>query len=350
MTGGTTPDSFYTSAAAANAALGPISTTVSNLQFLIAPMAAGFIGGSSDSDPVGSLRLNPVSTKYRIRASPKGYEQTITTGTHLFNSLVETKSSADKFTMLSPPFINQLHHERAMADAREAADQAAEQHSSELAVLRALTATTPSEFVKLWAYAGTAIEPMLLNNLASEPVWGVSAPVQGKVDMFNCFGTNVRAGDEVGFIVKLEQPDFAEQANPHAPQPRNVLRIRGVASLGVPAHITTKTGVPAPRDMDSIRRGAVLKTAWRQTKYNPYAPAGQKYTTTVPAIAQQLGDMATSSLIVNMYEQGAYVRVGIVVDDVPKNPLPHDLLLAQTNIAAYNKLPRIGVRPNPLRR
>lgn len=340
-----TPAAFLASGLAAQSALGPptVPSASAALGMLPTRLGAATMGGFDEfSDQGGDDQITLISVPMRVRSfAGQPWHRTIAKGTHLFNSLVPATALDDKYTLVSPPVLNLLHQQAAYAEARIAAGESHDMSSGDYATLRRLTARTPSEFAEMWGYAGVAVEPSQGNEYASEPQWAVSAPGGGRVEMANIFGPAVKTGDVLSFVVRLETLNASDVTNPHAPQPINVLRVRGFASSGPLPRITTKTGPPRASDVDCVQRAVRLPTVWRKTKYDDSRPVGQKFVSEVA----DLGALVSSTLVIDLYEHGFVVRVGYASDPRPMNADPAQIEAAHVHVETYKRLPLIGVTP-----
>ena len=348
-----TPSTFQGSAQAALASLGPPTTTATNTtagSYLPSEVAGAMMGGFDElSDQSSNWQMNSIPVPMRIRAYPGAeYQKTITKGQHLFNSLVTTTADDNMYTQFSVCVLNILHQERAYLEARIEAGERAPSTGSPESVLRNLTAVTPSLFSEMWGYVGPAVEGSQFNSISSEPQWGVAAPGKGRVEMLNIFGSTenpVRQSDELGFIVRLETPQAGSSSNPHAPQPRNIVRIRGYSSHMHPHRMSSKTPVPDATDADSMRYGLRPRVVWRETQINRYAAPGQKFTSIDLMAENELGKLLQKTFEIDYYEHGYIVRVGFATDAFPPNATKDLVEAAHINIGSYQKLPIIGVVP-----
>ena len=307
-------------------------------------------------DMTSMMQNSPAVTHIRLRAWKKGgYQYTIAPGTHLFGSLVKAIQSPNKVTVATVPLINELLERRAYDEARaftfnigsnpnrftDVVDE-----SSQMATTYG--ADTPADLLDVWAFAGVAVEPGETNGLTNEPMWSFAMPSRGVVSMTNCFSENVQPADFLYFITSFVSNKNAVVGNEYTPQPRQVMKMRGWAGLGIPARNTniSKTDwKPNPNDADSMRMGVMKPLEWTEFKYNANAPPGSKWTTQQPM--QSIADGGVQKQIkLNLYEPGTIVCVGQVEGSAPRScPDPKQLANGLQNSTVYKSLPLISVVP-----
>lgn len=360
------PASFLAAAYAAQESLGPVSQSFSDLaaDLMKAPIAAAMMGGSDElSDQNSNWDMRPIPVPMRARAYPFcDWHRSFTKGAALFSSLKSTTAAADKHTLATIPMLNLFHEQRAYADARILADEEPEITRPQLAVVRALTARTPAEFAELWGYCGVAEEASSTNTSATEPLWSVDVGGAGRVEVANIFGPDVKEFDELSIVCRLETPVLEESAMPHAPQPINILRLRGRAVRGQAYRMTNREAfapmprVPpsegdlytapkpgAPGDVDCIAHKWPIKPVWREFAYDPDA---ESWTTT----ERSLGALVASTFNMDLYTHGFVVRIGYVTDQRPVNAKQELIDAAHFDIASYQKLPNVAIAPFVRRR
>lgn len=352
----TSPSDIMQNGMATLSALGPISQPYTDPAARVLPgeMAASIAYGVEANWDLASMQqVGPVIKKIRMRAWNQGsLQHTIDTGAHLFSSIVPSIASPDKVTVVTPPILNDLFRQRAEEDARAEAlgTNSIPGSHEELSVLQQFTPLAPSGFLQKWAYLGAAVEPGQSNGVAEEPLWGFAVPGLGEVKMANIFSENIQLGDYCYFIVNFKSTGM-QGANPYTPQPRQVLQITGCASKTIPCRNSSKDGVPRATDVDSIQQQVLVPREWRESKYNPLAPSGQKWTTEIKVPLNRDGASSAVSefiggkLKMDRYEPGVIICVGQVVEKTPRNPSAKLRALAHHNIGAYKELPLITVTP-----
>lgn len=356
----TSPDSMLTNGLASQRALGPVTVDYNNpvLQYAPPEFAASIKYGEDDiSDQSSNWQMGFAAAPLRMRSwLGWQFDKSFSLGSHVFNSLVKTSAGDDKISGATPAMLNILHLQRALLDARKAAGIDS-QISDQDKIVDVMTAFSPADFAEKWGYVGACVEPSQLNGTTNEPMWGVTAPGKGVVSMANCFGENVKLGDEVYFIVRFEEVEQKLVANSHTPQPKQVLRIRGYAVAGQPARNSSKTMEPTEYDADSIQKGVEVARHWTETYYDITAMPGERFKKRV-RIPLSAGEVTANRELVgeklkfNMLRQGYVIRVGIVVEPphATNNPSKELLEGSQYDNDKYMALPRIKVAPFVRRR
>lgn len=343
----TTPQTLFDAGRAARAAFGPVSQSVvvPGSSVLATPIANAIIGGREEVDgSTTAEQLDEITIKVRFRSWPSAYGMTYVHGMSAFACLKDTASRDDMTVCASMPLLNMLHRQRAYAEARALAGEEADVMQLSLGVLRNLTAQSPAEFAQLWAMFGELNEPSPSNTVATEQMWGVVVRGKGHSHVRNCFGLNVKLGDYLFFVCSLEPLPFNVD-NPHAPQPKSVLVVRGCSSTTMPARSTSKTATPNPGDVDTIQRDARIKLTWREPTYKKENPPLSRVVLEDKPANFGLGEQIGSIGRVDLYQNGFTMLVGIATDQLVKNPPADRLAAAQHSIEAYNLLPVIGITP-----
>ena len=338
-----TPASFMNAAIAGHAALGPVTRAFSDLaaDLIKSQIAEAMKGGSDElSDQSSNRMMNPIVVPMRARAYRyNDWQRSITKGACLFSSLVQSTASADKHTLATIPMLNLFHEQRAYADARVLVGEEPDMAMPQLAVVRAITAETPGQFAEMWGFCGVAVEPSGTNSMASEPLWSVGVEGAGRIEIANIFGTNVKLWDELSIVCRLEEPIVELSANPHAPQPRNILRLRARASRGRNMRMTSREAFsPMPSDADCIARNWPIKAVWRERNYDAQTMSW--------AVEEKgLGALVASRFNMDIYTNGFILRLGYVVDERPVNAIKELVDAAHVDMAAHAKLPNVGMVP-----
>jgi hypothetical protein len=341
--GFTTPASFQASAMAAQESLGPVTRAFSDLaaDLIKSQIAAAMVGGSDElSDQSSNRMMNPIVVPMRARANRyNDWHRSFTKGTCLFSSLVQSTAAADKHTLASIPMLNLWQEQLAYADARLLAKQEPDIGHPQLAVLRALTARTPGQFAEMWGFCGIAVEPSGNNATATEPLWSVGVEGAGRVEVANSFGHAVQMWDELSIVARLEEPIVEQSAQPHAPQPVNILRLKCHAGRGTRHRMTNRAALaPNVGDVDCIARNWPIKPVWRERAYNEQAARWDEN-------MRGLGALVASNFNMDLYTHGFVVRVGYVVDERPVSAVKELVDAAHVDMAAYARLPNIGIVP-----
>lgn len=306
-------------------------------------------------DMTSMMQNSPDAHHMRLRAWKKGgYQYTVAPGTHLFSSLVKAMQSLDKVTVATVPLINELLERRAYDEARAITFNVGTNpnrftdtidESSQLATTYG--ADTPADLLDIWTFAGVAIEPGETNGLTNEPLWSFAVPSRGVVSMTNCFSIRVQPADFLYFITSYVANKNTVVGNEYTPQPRQIMKMRGWAGMGVPARNTniSKTDwKPNPDDADSMRMGVLKPLEWTEFKYNANAPPGSKWTTDQPLHA--IADGVQKQIKLNLYEQGAIVCVGQVEGSAPRSCYDaKQLANGLQNSTVYKTLPLVSVVP-----
>jgi hypothetical protein len=345
-----TPASFTASAMAAQESLGPVTRAFSDLaaDLIKSQIAAAMVGGSDElSDQSSNRMMNPIIVPMRARANRyNDWHRSFTKGACLFSSLVQSTAAADKHTLATIPMLNLWQEQLAYADARLFAKQEPELGAAQLAVLRALTPRTPGQFAEMWGFCGIAAEPSIGNATAAEPLWSVGIEGAGRVEVANSFGSHVQMWDELSIVVRLEEPIVELSAQPHAPQPVNVLRIKCHASRGAMHHMTNRQALaPNPGDVDCIAKNWPIKPVWRERSKDVQAGRWTDEAERWTENTLGLGALVASQFNMDLYTHGFRVRVGYVVDERPVSAVKELVDAAHVDMGAYARLPNIGIVP-----